>query len=217
MVILIMGPPGVGKGTQAQRLCGHFQLAHLSTGDILREQVKLQTSLGQAAQAKMSVGELVPDDIIIKMMLERIAACNGSALLDGFPRTLAQAEALDASGAPIDAVVDLDAGDEMIIERSCGRRLHPPSGRIYHVKFSPPKVPGKDDETGEDLIQRPDDNEETVRNRLAVYRQQTAPLKDYYQRRAAESPLRYIAADAAGNIDQISQTLINQLQTDTDA
>lgn len=214
MNILIMGAPGVGKGTQAAFLKSHFNIAHLSTGDMLRKHVADQTPLGLAAQAKMNAGDLVPDNIIIDMMLARIeeADCADGFLLDGFPRTDRQAVALDDAGVHLDVVVDMDGEDAVIIERLSGRLSHPPSGRTYHVKFSPPKVAGRDDVTGDELIRRPDDKEETVRQRLDVYRRQTAPLKSYYQQADADKRLRYVNVAADGDIDEVQAALIRQLQ-----
>ncbi len=213
MILLIMGPPGVGKGTQAQQLCRQFNIAHLSTGDILREQVKQQTPLGVQAKAKMDAGALVPDELIINMMLERLAQCPAGALLDGFPRTQEQAKALTNAGVKIDAVIDLDADDAVIVDRLSGRLVHPASGRSYHVKFSPPKSAGVDDVSGEPLIQREDDNEKTVSARLAVYREQTAPLKMYYQQSAEAGDTDYIAVDGEQRMDSITQNLISHLQS----
>lgn len=212
MVIIIMGPPGVGKGTQAKHICAEFSAAHLSAGDILRGQVAQQTPLGEAAKAKMAAGELVPDDMIIKMMLPHITQAKGAVLLDGFPRTREQAEAIAAADIKVGAVIDLDAADELIVARLSGRLSHPASGRVYHTQFSPPKAPGVDDVTGEPLVQRPDDNPETVRARLSVYRAQTAPLKDYYRRQAAAGGLAYIAVDGEQEIAQVAAALSGQLR-----
>lgn len=212
MVILIMGPPGVGKGTQAQRLCEAFNLAHLSTGDILRAQVQQKTALGQAAQEKMAAGALVPDQLIIDMMLDQMRQSEGAVLLDGFPRTREQAEALAAAGVDITAVIDLDADDETIVRRLGGRFIHPASGRSYHSEFSPPKTPGSDDISGEPLVQRADDQPDTVRARLAVYREQTAPLKIYYQQQETDGKTRYIAVDGGQEIDSLAAQLVRQLR-----
>lgn len=210
MKIILLGPPGVGKGTQASRLCSHFGLAHVSTGDMLRDNVTRQTPLGIQAKQAMDSGGLVSDDLVIGMLKERVAQpdCQKGCLLDGFPRTLAQAQALAESDAAPDAVVDLDLDDEQIIERLCGRRMHPASGRIYHIKFSPPKTEGIDDVTGEPLIQREDDNEETARNRIAVFREQTAPLKEYYASAAQRGEIRLAKGDAEGTPDEIAKRLI---------
>lgn len=218
MNILIMGPPGVGKGTQAQRLCAEFNLAHLSTGDMLREHMANGTPLGAAAQGYIKGGKLVPDDLIIKMVLERLAAVQGGALLDGFPRTLEQAQALAAANVVIDAVINLDADDAVIVERLSGRLTHKASGRTYHIKFSPPKTPGVDDETGEPLIQREDDKAETVQARLGVYREQTAPLKAHYQQAAQSAQSEqagapaYISVDGTQDINKVYDALAAPLR-----
>ena len=212
MIVLIMGPPGVGKGTQAQRICGHFGIAHLSAGDMLREEVKRRTPLGLAAKEKMDAGALVPDALIINMMLAALSPLSGKALLDGFPRTRGQAEALAAAGIAIRVVIELDADDAVIVERIGGRLLHAASGRTYHVKFSPPAAAGVDDVTGEALVQRPDDNAETVAARLAVYRRQTAPLKLYYQQAAEKGDLAYLVADGKRGIAEVGDMLIARLQ-----
>lgn len=211
MVVLIMGPPGVGKGTQAQRISEQFHLSHLSTGDILRNEVGKQTPLGTAAQHHMNAGTLVPDDIIIDMMRRAIADRAGNALLDGFPRTLDQARALAAAQIPIAAVIDLDAADATIIERLAGRLFHPASGRTYHRQFSPPKIAGQDDLTGDPLIQREDDKADTVRARLAVYRRQTAPLKHHYAQAAQGGGAPVINADGEAPIDQVAADIAAHL------
>ena len=211
MRIVLFGPPGVGKGTQAVRLCEHFQLAHISTGDMLRDNVTRQTPLGIQAKQIMDSGGLVADEIVLGMIKERLQQddCRDGCLFDGFPRTEVQAQKLDdmQDSAP-DTIIDLDLADEQIVERLCGRRMHPASGRIYHVKFAPPKVPDIDDITGEPLIQRDDDNEETARNRLAVFREQTAPLKNYYAAAAAAAKIRRIECDGDGDPKGITQRLI---------
>ena len=210
MKIVLLGPPGVGKGTQAVRLCQHYHLAHISTGDMLRDHVTRQTPLGIQAKKIMDSGGLVEDDIVLNMIDQRLqqSDCQTGCLFDGFPRTIVQAEKLaNSAGAP-DNVIDLDLDDEQIVERLCGRRMHPASGRIYHLKFSPPKTPNTDDITGEPLIQRDDDNEETARNRLAVFRQQTAPLVQYYDNAAQSGKIRLIKGDGDGDIDDITRRLI---------
>ena len=210
MKIVLLGPPGVGKGTQAVRLCQHYHLAHISTGDMLRDHVTKQTPLGIQAKKIMDSGGLVEDDIVLNMIDQRLqqSDCQTGCLFDGFPRTIVQAEKLaNSAGAP-DSVIDLDLDDEQIVERLCGRRMHPASGRIYHLKFSPPKTPNTDDITGEPLIQRDDDNEETARNRLAVFRQQTAPLVQYYDNAAQSGKIRLIKGDGDGDIDDITRRLI---------
>ena len=182
MKLILLGPPGAGKGTQANIICQHFGIPQISTGDMLRAAVKAGTPTGIAAKKVMDSGALVSDDIIIALVKERITQpdCANGFLFDGFPRTIPQAEAMKSAGVRLDAVLEIDVPDDAIIERMGGRRVHPGSGRTYHVKFNPPKVAGKDDVTGEDLIQRGDDQEETVRRRLLVYHQQTRPLVAYY-------------------------------------
>ena len=214
MRIVILGPPGVGKGTQAARLCQHFELAHISTGDMLRDNVNRQTPLGMQAKQIMDSGKLVADEIVLGMIQQRLQQddCRDGCLFDGFPRTEVQAKKLDSmqDSAP-DTIIDLDLNDDKIVERLCGRRVHPSSGRIYHIKFSPPKTPDIDDISGEPLIQRDDDNEETARNRLAVFREQTAPLKQYYSAAAAAAKIRRIECDGDGDPGEITQHLILEL------
>ncbi|HZH07233.1 MAG TPA: adenylate kinase [Lautropia sp.] len=187
MRLILLGPPGAGKGTQATFIKQHFNIPQISTGDMLRNAVKAGTPLGVAAKKVMDAGALVSDDIIIDLVLERLKEtdCSRGYLFDGFPRTIPQADAMKNVGVKLDYVLEIDVPEDQIIERMSGRRVHAPSGRTYHVKFQPPKVPGKDDVTGEDLIQRADDLEETVRHRLSVYRAQTRPLVDYYTAWAA--------------------------------
>ncbi|TDP84551.1 adenylate kinase [Aquabacterium commune] len=187
MRLILLGAPGAGKGTQAAFLCQKFGIPQISTGDMLRAAVKAGTELGLAAKKVMDSGGLVSDDIIIGLVKERIAQadCANGFLFDGFPRTIPQAEAMKAAAVKIDVVLEIDVPDSAIIERMSGRRVHVASGRTYHVVFNAPKVAGKDDATGEDLIQREDDKEETVRKRLEVYHQQTRPLVDYYSQWAA--------------------------------
>lgn len=182
MRIILLGAPGAGKGTQATHLREKFNIPQISTGDMLRAAVKAGTPLGLEAKAFMDSGGLVPDAVIIGLVSERIkeADCANGFLFDGFPRTIPQAEAMKNAGVGIDYVVEIDVPDEAIVERMSGRRSHPASGRTYHVKFNPPKVAGKDDITGEDLVQRPDDAAETVMKRLEVYHSQTKPLVKYY-------------------------------------
>src|SRR5689334_22388083 len=177
MRLILLGPPGAGKGTQATYLTKHFGIPQISTGDMLRAAVKAGTPLGVAAKKVMDAGALVSDDIIIGLVKERIAEadCKNGFLFDGFPRTIPQAEAMKQAGVKLDLVLEIDVPDEAIIERMSGRRVHVASGRTYHVKYNPPKVAGKDDVTGEELIQRKDDEEATVRTRLQVYQNQTRP------------------------------------------
>ncbi|NWG74387.1 MAG: adenylate kinase [Rubrivivax sp.] len=216
MRLILLGPPGAGKGTQAAFICKHYGIPQISTGDMLRAAVKAGTPLGLAAKQVMDAGQLVSDDIIIGLVKERIAQpdCAGGFLFDGFPRTIPQAEAMKAAGVKLDAVLEIDVPDAAIVERMSGRRVHPGSGRTYHVTFNPPKVAGKDDATGEDLIQRDDDREETVRKRLEVYHAQTRPLVDYYSRWAAtgdpQAP-RYRRIDGTGSVDEITRRALEAL------
>ncbi len=187
MRLILLGPPGAGKGTQASYITSAYGIPQISTGDMLRGAIKAGTPLGLAAKKVMDSGNLVSDDIIVALVLERLKAadCAGGYLFDGFPRTLPQAEAMKNAGVAIDYVLEIGVPDSAIVERMGGRRVHVASGRTYHVKFNPPKVAGKDDATGEDLIQRDDDREETVKNRLAVYHAQTEPLVAWYTAWAA--------------------------------
>jgi adenylate kinase len=209
MRLILLGAPGAGKGTQASFLCKHYGIPQVSTGDMLRAAVKAGTPLGVAAKKVMDSGALVSDDIIIGLVKERIAQpdCANGFLFDGFPRTIAQAEAMKNAGVKLDAVLEIDVPDEAIIERMSGRLFHIASGRSYHVKFNPPKVAGHDDLTGEPLIQRDDDKEVTVRKRLEVYQSQTRPLVDYYMKWAASGDAaapRYRKIDGSGTVDQIT-------------
>ena len=187
MRLILLGPPGAGKGTQAGFITAHFGIPQISTGDMLRAAIRAGTPLGLAAKKVMDAGQLVSDDIIIGLVRDRLQQpdCAKGYLLDGFPRTLGQAEALKSAGVRIDCVLEIDVEDGEIVTRMSGRRVHPASGRTYHVKFNPPKVSGKDDVTGEPLIQREDDMAETVTKRLEVYRAQTLPLVAYYSKWAA--------------------------------
>jgi len=208
MRVILLGGPGAGKGTQANYIKERYDIPQISTGDMLRGHVKQGTELGKAAKKIMDEGGLVSDEIILGMVKERIAEpdCANGFLFDGFPRTLAQAEALKTEGVPIDSVVEIDVDDEEIVKRMSGRRVHLSSGRTYHVVFNPPGVEGKDDETGEDLIQRDDDQEETVRKRLAIYHDQTEPLVRYYSDWAASGEAgapRYIKVHGIGKVDEI--------------
>ena len=184
MRIILLGPPGAGKGTQAQFICQQFSIPQISTGDMLRAAVAAGTDLGNQAKAIMDAGGLVSDDIIVGLVKERIteADCAGGCLFDGFPRTIPQAQAMVDENIAIDHVMEIAVSDEEIIKRLSGRRVHPGSGRVYHIEFNPPAQSGVDDETGEELIQRDDDREETIRKRLSVYHEQTRPLVDFYSR-----------------------------------
>ena len=214
MKVLLLGAPGAGKGTQAQFITHEFGIPQISTGDMLRAAIKAGTPLGLEAKKIMDAGGLVRDDIIIGMVKERIAQpdCANGFLFDGFPRTLAQAEAMVAAGVDLDAVVEIDVPDAAIVERMSGRRVHLPSGRTYHVKYNPPKVAGKDDETGEDLVQRDDDKEETVKKRLAVYHEQTEVLVDFYSKLTGEHAPRYIKVDGTQPVETVKENVITALQ-----
>jgi adenylate kinase len=214
MKIILLGAPGAGKGTQAQFLTKEFDIPQISTGDMLRAAIKAGTELGKLAKSFMDEGKLVTDEIIIGLVKERIAKadCKNGFLLDGFPRTVPQADALKEAGVDIDAIIEIDVPDAEIVRRMSGRRVHPASGRTYHVTFNPPKVEGKDDESGEELIQRDDDKEEIVLDRLRVYHEQTQPLVDYYRAEAdAVASIRYIRVDGIQPIDAVEQDIISQL------
>ena len=218
MRLILLGAPGAGKGTQAAFICRKYNIPQISTGDMLRAAVKAGTPLGLEAKAVMASGALVSDDLIINLVKERIVLpdCANGFLFDGFPRTLPQADAMKAAGVKLDYVLEIDVPFSDIIERMSGRRSHPASGRIYHVKFNPPKVDGKDDLTGEDLIQREDDKEETVRKRLEVYSQQTRPLVDYYADWANAEPSaapKYRAISGVGTVDEITQRALAALSS----
>jgi adenylate kinase len=209
MRLILLGAPGAGKGTQAAYICKRFGIPQISTGDMLRAAVKAGTPLGLAAKKVMDSGSLVSDDIILGLVRERIAQpdCAAGFLFDGFPRTIVQADALKTAGVRLDVVLEIDVPDAAIIERMSGRRVHVASGRTYHVHFNPPKVPGADDLTGEALIQRVDDEEETVRKRLAVYAAQTRPLVEYYQRWAASgdpAAPAYRKISGTGEVEEIT-------------
>ena len=212
MRVILLGGPGAGKGTQANYIKDRYNIPQISTGDMLRAAVKAGTPLGVEAKKVMDAGGLVSDDIILGLIDERLKQkdCAGGYLFDGFPRTLAQADALKDKGVKIDAVVEIDVDDSEIIKRMSGRRVHPGSGRTYHVVFNPPKEAGKDDETGEPLIQRDDDKEETVRERLSVYHKQTEPLIDYYSKWAGQGEAgvpRYIKVNGIGKVDAIRDAI----------
>jgi len=209
MRLILLGPPGAGKGTQAAFICRQFSIPQVSTGDMLRAAVKAGTPLGLAAKKVMDSGALVGDDIIIGLVKERIAQadCANGFLFDGFPRTIPQAQAMRDASVLLDVVLEIDVPDGTIIERMSGRRVHPASGRTYHVKHNPPRVEGQDDLTGEALIQRDDDQEATVRKRLEVYQSQTRPLVEYYARWADsgdDSAPRYRKISGTGNVEEIT-------------
>ena len=216
MRMILLGAPGAGKGTQAAFICKKYGIPQISTGDMLRAAVKAGTDMGLAAKKVMDSGGLVGDDIIIGLVKERIAQadCASGFLFDGFPRTIVQADAMKAADVKLDLVLEIDVPDEAIIERMSGRRAHVASGRTYHVKFNPPKVEGKDDVTGEDLIQRADDAEDTVKNRLSVYKNQTRPLVDYYTNWAASGDAdapRYRRISGSGSVEDITQRALAAL------
>lgn len=206
MRIILLGAPGAGKGTQAQFITEKFGIPQISTGDMLRAAVKAGTELGKQVEQVMASGALVTDDIIIALVKERIQAddCRNGFLFDGFPRTIPQAEAMVDAGVPIDLVLEIDVDDEEIVKRLSGRRCHLESGRVYHVDFNPPKQQGKDDVTGEDLIQRDDDKEDTVRNRLSVYHEQTKPLVDFYRALEAKGDqVKVLTVDGVAPVESI--------------
>jgi len=214
MKLILLGAPGAGKGTQAQFLTKQYEIPQISTGDMLRAAIKQGSELGKQAKAFMDAGKLVTDDLIIALVKERIAQadCANGFLLDGFPRTVPQADALAEAGVGIDAVVEIDVADEVIVERMSGRRAHLASGRTYHLVYNPPKVAGKDDETGEDLVQRDDDKPEVVKDRLAVYHKQTAPLIQYYQNVAQKMPnVKYVRIDGTMPIADVEKAIISAL------
>jgi adenylate kinase len=216
MRLILLGAPGAGKGTQAAFITQRFGIPQISTGDMLRAAVKAGTPLGLAAKKVMDSGALVSDDIIIGLVKERLTQpdCAKGFLFDGFPRTIPQAEAMKAAGVKLDAVIEIDVPDEAIIERMSGRLFHIASGRSYHVKFKPPQAAGRDDVTGEPLVQRDDDKEETVRKRLAVYQSQTRPLVDYYSQWAARGEPgapRYARIDGTGSVDDITVRVLKAL------
>lgn len=213
MRIILLGAPGAGKGTQAQFLMGRYNIPQISTGDMLRAAIKAGTELGLAAKKVMDAGQLVSDDIIIGLVKERVAQadCENGFLLDGFPRTIPQAEAMETGGIEVDHVIEFDVADDVIVGRMSGRRVHPASGRVYHVEFNPPQQDGKDDVTGEDLIVRDDDKEETVRKRLSIYHEQTKPLVDFYQDAAKLGKCEYHKLDGTQAVDAVSQQLAELL------
>ena len=221
MRLILLGAPGAGKGTQAQFICEKFAIPQISTGDMLRAAVKAGTELGIAAKKIMDAGGLVSDDIIIGLVKDRLTQsdCSKGYLFDGFPRTIPQAQAMKDAGVPIDYVLEIDVPFDAIIDRMGGRRVHPASGRTYHIKFNPPKVAGKDDVTGDDLIQRDDDKEETVRKRLQVYDDQTRPLVDYYSLWAGQASSTdkvkapaYRKVSGTGSVDDITASIFAVLK-----
>ena len=214
MRLILLGAPGAGKGTQAQFLNKTYNIPQISTGDMLRAAIKAGTEMGKMAKAAMDAGQLVTDDIIIGMVKDRIAEddCKNGYLLDGFPRTLPQADAIKNAGIVIDAVIEIDVPDSEIVIRMAGRRAHLASGRTYHIKYNPPKVEGKDNVTGEDLVQRDDDKEEVVLDRLKVYHEQTQPLIGYYKEESKNNPkLKYITVNGTEDISVVEKNITEQL------
>lgn len=216
MRIILLGMPGAGKGTQSRFLIERYGIPQVSTGDMLRAEIDANTALGREVRQYMDLGELVPDQLVIELVKQRVARpdCARGFIVDGFPRTVAQAEALRDSGIDIDFVVEVEVDDDEILRRMTGRRVHPASGRTYHIDFNPPRAPGKDDVTGEPLIQRPDDNEETVRRRIATYHSLTKPLIAYYmkwrERGDPRAPL-YVNIYGKGSIEHIRDKLFAAL------
>ena len=213
MRVILLGSPGSGKGTQAKFITEKYHIPQISTGDMLRAAVKQGTSLGIEAKKVMDAGGLVSDDIILGLIKQRIAQddCNNGFLLDGFPRTIAQAEGLNNLRVELDQVIEIEVGDAEIIQRMSGRRVHLASGRTYHIKYNPPKTANIDDVTGEALIQRDDDNEETVRKRLSVYHEQTKPLVDFYQHAAQQSSLKFSSISGVGEVSAITANVFAEL------
>ena len=213
MRLILLGPPGAGKGTQAQSICERYGIPQISTGDMLRAAVAAGSELGLKAKAAMDAGGLVADDVIIGLVRERIAEpdCANGFLFDGFPRTVAQAEAMESAGVAIDGVVEIVVPDDDIVKRLSGRRSHPGSGRVYHVVYNPPRVEGVDDVTGEPLIQRDDDKEETIRNRLATYHEQTEVLSSFYGSLEGADAPKLIRVDGTRSIDGVKASIAEEL------
>jgi adenylate kinase len=211
MKIILLGPPGAGKGTQADVICKTFSIPHISTGNMLREAAEAKTDLGKKAQALMDAGILVSDEVIVGLVEQRINQqdCQSGFLFDGFPRTIPQAEALIERSVEIDFVVEIDVPDEEIISRMSGRRMHPGSGRNYHIEFNPPKIADIDDESGEPLVQREDDNPETVKDRLEVYSNQTLPLIEFYSERSES--IKYIRVSGSESPELVSKNILDQI------
>ena len=211
MKIILLGPPGAGKGTQADVMCKTFSIPHISTGNMLREAAEAKTDLGKKAQALMDAGILVSDEVIVGLVEQRINQqdCQSGFLFDGFPRTIPQAEALIERSVEIDFVVEIDVPDEEIIIRMSGRRMHPGSGRNYHIEFNPPKIADIDDESGEPLVQREDDKPETVKDRLEVYSNQTLPLIEFYSERSES--IKYIRVSGSESPELVSKNILDQI------
>ncbi len=215
MKIILLGPPGAGKGTQAESICKNYNIPHISTGNMLREAVDAGTELGLEAKSLMDAGILVSDEVIVGLVEERISQsdCSDGFLFDGFPRTIPQAEALIERNINIDAVVEIDVPDQDIIDRMSGRRMHPASGRNYHVIYNPPKIEGKDDITGEDLILREDDKPETVKDRLKVYADQTSPLISFYSELSSQAKLDYIKVSGTASPIEVTKEILKNLNS----
>ncbi|ASG67831.1 adenylate kinase [Francisella halioticida] len=215
MRIILLGAPGAGKGTQAKIIEQKYNIAHISTGDIIRETIKSGSQLGNELKKILDAGQLVSDEFIIKIVKDRVSKedCKNGFLLDGVPRTISQAEQLDKLGINIDYIVEVDIDNKLLIERITGRRVHPVSGRTYHIKFNPPKVMDKDDVTGEPLVIRTDDNEDTVRERLSIYYQQTAKLIDFYKNFSSNNTKipKYIKVNGAQAVEEVSQNIFNNI------
>lgn len=213
MRIILLGAPGAGKGTQAQFIMEKYGIPQISTGDMLRAAVKAGSELGKQAKEIMDAGKLVTDELVIALVKERITQqdCQSGFLLDGFPRTIPQADAMKDADIKVDYVLEFDVADELIIDRIIGRRVHAASGRVYHVKFNPPRVEGKDDATGEELTIRKDDQEETVRKRLVEYHQMTSPLVSYYRKEAEAGHTTYHKIDGTRSVDEVSAELASIL------
>ena len=209
MNLILLGPPGAGKGTQAHAICARFSIPQISTGDMLRAAIAAGSVLGQRVKSIMDAGELVSDNVILELITERLLEpdCKSGFLFDGFPRTIPQAEALTSNGIALDHVLEIDVSDEEVIRRITGRRIHEASGRVYHVVFNPPEVEGKDDQTGEMLVQRVDDAKETVKERLKVYHDQTRPLVEYYR----DSTVRYSKIRGIGSVQDITKNVFEAL------
>lgn len=214
MRIILLGAPGTGKGTQAKFIMDKYGIPQIATGDMLRASTKVHNQLGMQIKEIMDAGKLVTDKIVITLVKERIAQedCRHGFLLDGFPRTIAQAESLKAAGINMDYVLEFNVSEEYMLDRMIGRRIHEQSGRIYHVKFDPPRIEGKDDITGEALIIRKDDQEKTIRNRIIEYQTMTAPLICYYRKEAAENNIQYYQIDTTGNLHEVSAKLATILR-----
>lgn len=215
MRIILLGAPGAGKGTQAKFICEEYAIPQISTGDMLRAAVKAESELGRLAKKVMDEGGLVPDEVIIGLVKDRISQgdCANGFLFDGFPRTIPQAQAMVSAGVDIDHVVEIVVADEEIVARLSGRRVHPGSGRVYHVLFNKPQKEGLDDITGEALVQRDDDTEETVRHRLKVYHDQTSPLVDFYKKMEHDSAPVYHRIEGVGSVDEIRKTILLSLHS----